>query len=754
MKIAHLCTLVAWAAAASLGRAEIGQVEYHYHEPPQFTDAAIAVDGLVEPAWAKAPAHPLELVISGYGNPTDAADLSATWKAMYDGRNLFVLIEVTDNAVVENGGTPGEGWTNDSVMIFLDPDKSAHLPEGQGGSNPAEYDFLNDYGFFIQPAGSVFGSTPNSASPAMEGIGYAATLTEHGYVVEFSIVWLRLLGESFIATEDYEFGFDVAVYDRDSAGAGETMKALQWGSDSAANRQAAGEFGLVRLHATPPFVASLPRVPGAGAGEAAIDIDGLPDLAWRSAPDQPIAHRVFEKDLTPGEVTPENFQPFVRMMWDDVNLYLLFSVKDDIIVDDLGASWVTDGVEVFIDSKNQGDYLGAITWHNYPPLGDYQFGFRAHDVAAVSIGAASAGAGAGIPFVDGVIYDLSEWRSADKKTVIGYYMEIGIAWATLLGNDFVPSKGYRIGLEVGVNDDDITDVGALPPEKAWQWGTNYRNSWRSPSGFPELVLDGTAQAITFPALPAKTYGAANFAAGATTTSGLPITLTSSDPKVAQIAGSTIQVVGAGQATITATQDGNATFAPALPVSHILNVAPLPATLTIGSLAQIADGLPKPVTVTTNPIGLPWTATYDGLTDPPKNAGRYAVVVQIADPNYEGSGAAELVITEPYNPFALLMADPYGSKATFLGALWDTWYPWIIGEQGWWYVSAQESEAGFWLFDLSIDTTGGWLYVAPAFHPFFYSVTSAQWYAYGGVADQQRYFFDNHLPGWVTFPLSE
>ena len=79
------------------------------------------------------------------------------------------------------------------------------------------------------------------------------------------------------------------------------------------------------------------------------------------------------------------------------------------------------------------------------------------------------------------------------------------------------------------------------------------------------------QTITFGALTAKTYGAADYAPGATATSGLTVTYASSNPAVATIVGGNIHIVGAGSTNITASQAGNATYDPATDVIQPLTV---------------------------------------------------------------------------------------------------------------------------------------------------------------------------------------
>lgn len=79
------------------------------------------------------------------------------------------------------------------------------------------------------------------------------------------------------------------------------------------------------------------------------------------------------------------------------------------------------------------------------------------------------------------------------------------------------------------------------------------------------------QTIIFEALPAKVVGDADFAPGATASSGLAVSYTSSNEAVATIVEGNIHIVGAGETIITATQDGNAEFEAATPVSQKLVV---------------------------------------------------------------------------------------------------------------------------------------------------------------------------------------
>ncbi|MDA3866545.1 MAG: carbohydrate binding domain-containing protein [Salinivirgaceae bacterium] len=85
----------------------------------------------------------------------------------------------------------------------------------------------------------------------------------------------------------------------------------------------------------------------------------------------------------------------------------------------------------------------------------------------------------------------------------------------------------------------------------------------------------TLQTITFNALPIKALGDADFNPGATTTSGLNVTYTSSNTSVASItANGTIHLLAAGSSTITASQAGDANTNIAKPLTQLLTVTPV------------------------------------------------------------------------------------------------------------------------------------------------------------------------------------
>lgn len=101
------------------------------------------------------------------------------------------------------------------------------------------------------------------------------------------------------------------------------------------------------------------------------------------------------------------------------------------------------------------------------------------------------------------------------------------------------------------------------------------------------------QTITFPAIAAKTFGAADFNPGATASSGLAVTYVSSNTAVATIVSGNIHIVGVGTADITASQAGNANYNAAASVVQTLTVNPAPPSADVVALTAWVSGTNNP-----------------------------------------------------------------------------------------------------------------------------------------------------------------
>jgi uncharacterized repeat protein (TIGR03803 family) len=145
--------------------------------------------------------------------------------------------------------------------------------------------------------------------------------------------------------------------------------------------------------------------------------------------------------------------------------------------------------------------------------------------------------------------------------------------------DFDPSATTSSGLTVSYSSSN-TSVAAIVGGLIHILGAGTSNITASQAGnsnfyaatdVVQVLTVKSAQTITFPAIPKKKQGDADFNSGATASSGLPVTYTSSNTNVATVAGGLIHIVSAGTSNITASQAGNSSYNAAADVVQVLTV---------------------------------------------------------------------------------------------------------------------------------------------------------------------------------------
>ena len=107
--------------------------------------------------------------------------------------------------------------------------------------------------------------------------------------------------------------------------------------------------------------------------------------------------------------------------------------------------------------------------------------------------------------------------------------------------------------------------------------------------FQTLTVNQASQTITFGTLSGKTYGDTDFTLSGTASSGLSVNYASDNTAVATVSGTTITIVGAGTAHITASQTGNTNYSSATEVVQTLTVNKQDQTITFGTLADKTYG---------------------------------------------------------------------------------------------------------------------------------------------------------------------
>jgi sugar lactone lactonase YvrE len=188
-----------------------------------------------------------------------------------------------------------------------------------------------------------------------------------------------------------------------------------------------------------------------------------------------------------------------------------------------------------------------------------------------------------------------------------------------------------------------------------------------------LVVDKENQTITFGTLASATYHDSPITLGATASSNLIVSYTSSDPSVAMVSGNTVTIVGAGSADITATQNGSANFNAAPPVIQTLTVNKADQTIPTNPFAPATYGQPDIHLISTATSGLlitysssdPSVATVSGNIINIVGAGTTIITAsQVGNNNYNPATSVGQLLTVSkanqdiiFNPISKTMLDP-------------------------------------------------------------------------------------------------
>jgi plastocyanin/adenosine/AMP kinase len=122
----------------------------------------------------------------------------------------------------------------------------------------------------------------------------------------------------------------------------------------------------------------------------------------------------------------------------------------------------------------------------------------------------------------------------------------------------------------------------------------------------------TNQTITFGAITAKTFGDIDFDAAATASSGLAVTYSSDNLKIASIVNNKIHIIEAGSCNITASQPGNGTYNAAPDVVQKLTINKADQIISFQTLASKTFNDPDFDPLASSNSGLLVTYTSDNL----------------------------------------------------------------------------------------------------------------------------------------------
>ena len=160
----------------------------------------VVIDGSADDLWLESHRYKIGNVI--YSPPSNDEDLSASYKVLFDEKNLYILIDVTDDSL-KNDSDSEMWYMDDCVEVFIDADNSK---SDSYDDNDAQYHFDWDKN---SPAMSQF------QHGKLDGIEFAMVTTENGYRTEIKFPWSTLGVEP---SAGKKIGLDVHVNDDDDGG--------------------------------------------------------------------------------------------------------------------------------------------------------------------------------------------------------------------------------------------------------------------------------------------------------------------------------------------------------------------------------------------------------------------------------------------------------------------------------------------------------------------------------------------------------
>ena len=170
------------------------------------------LDGVMDNVWLLSTEQVMTLFTGA--EPTSPEDCSGSWRALWDEEYLYVLVNVIDEALVQDSD-PSQGWLDDRVEIYVDGDNAKGATTDD---NDYQYNFRWNFGNVETPV--EWYNSPRS----LQGVEYGVATTNSGYLVEARMPWSTMTGD--IPQEDQLIGINVMIDDDDDGGAEDTQ--FQW----------------------------------------------------------------------------------------------------------------------------------------------------------------------------------------------------------------------------------------------------------------------------------------------------------------------------------------------------------------------------------------------------------------------------------------------------------------------------------------------------------------------------------------------
>ena len=221
----------------------------------QIASGTAVIDGTVDAAWSNATVYTLT---KSSGTLPSGHVLSATWQGLWDATNLYVLVNVTDDVLLQYVTNP---WEGDSVEVYVDADNN----------KSTTYD-ANDFQYEFPWNSTVITETKHSPA-SLTGVAFAQVNITGGYRIEAKIPWTTL---GVTPANNNLIGVDVHVNNADTTRSTRDGK-LEWndGTDQS--------WGNPSLFGTGKLTTATVTVPAAPTSLTATSRNAQISLSWTAS---------------------------------------------------------------------------------------------------------------------------------------------------------------------------------------------------------------------------------------------------------------------------------------------------------------------------------------------------------------------------------------------------------------------------------------------------------------------------------------
>ena len=233
--------ITAIATNSALQTATSSAITVNVIEPVYSTTTAPTIDGVVDALWSNYQPSSLNNVLTG--TVSSSTYLSANWQATWDANNLYILVVVQDDVLVNTNQPLATIYNDDGIEIYID---MGNTKTTSYGSNQFRYTFRwNDPTVYELQHSATTGVKLGQTSQGITA-GCTTNCAAQGYTMEVAIPW-STLGASAPAIGNLE-GFDVAVNDDDN---GTRDAKIAWNMTTDNDYQDPALFGTIIMEGAP-----------------------------------------------------------------------------------------------------------------------------------------------------------------------------------------------------------------------------------------------------------------------------------------------------------------------------------------------------------------------------------------------------------------------------------------------------------------------------------------------------------------------